>query len=74
MTQFDERTVAEPIPDAAGAGRPRGPHGWAARGVAGPPAKRARLDPRAGWALLNLPYSAYAEVPGHHVTQGPCST
>ncbi len=45
MTQFDERTAAEPIPDVSGAGRPRGAGGWATRGLPGPP-KRSRLDPR----------------------------
>ncbi|KAK9821950.1 hypothetical protein WJX81_001508 [Elliptochloris bilobata] len=46
MTQFDERTAAEPIPDmAGGTGRPRGTGGWAARGAPAVP-KRARLDPR----------------------------
>lgn len=48
MTQFDEHTVAEPVPDVAGAARPRSAGGWAARGSPGPrPAKRPRLDPRA---------------------------
>ena len=48
MTQFDERTRAEPIPDVAGAARPRSAGGWADRGSPGPrPAKRPRLDPRA---------------------------